>query len=67
MDVVAETNALEQRLRAAGVPVATMLRQAKVNSAQWQRWKGGTQVPLVTTWQRIAEAVDAMAPKGEAA
>lgn len=67
MILKAEIASIEKRLKARGLPVAALLRQADVDVAQWQRWKKGTQGPRLATWQRIQRAAEILAPTGEAA
>ena len=67
MDIPTETKRIEAQIRAAGFPVAELLRRAKVDVAQWQRWKKGQQDPRVATWTRIEWAVAQMTRRGRAA
>ncbi len=43
---------LEARLRARGVSVSRVCRQAEKDRADWQRWKGG-RVPRRSSWREM--------------
>jgi predicted transcriptional regulator len=58
MDIPTETKRIEAHIRAAGFPVAELLRRAEVDVAQWQRWKKGQQDPRVGTWAKIERAFE---------
>lgn len=60
MDIPTETKRIEKRIKAAGFPVAELLRRAHVDVAQWQRWKKGQQDPRIQTWARIQRAFHEM-------
>lgn len=62
MNIPAEVIQIEERLKGAGHSVAKMLRRAEVDASQWVRWKQGGQVPLISTWSKIVEAADNLAP-----
>lgn len=63
MNVQAEVAQIEARLKAAGYPVAELLRRAGVDAGAWQRWKRGKRTPLVTTWEKISTAAEALVPE----
>lgn len=66
-DLAARIEAIEARLRASGVSVARMLRQADITSSTWTRWKAGsTAAPRGKVWARVEEAADHLAPQAEA-
>lgn len=67
MDVPTEVQRIEARMKAAGYPVAELLRRANVAASQWQRWKQGDQTPLVSTWTKISDAARELAPEEAAA
>jgi len=67
MDIPTETKRIEAHIRAAGFPVAKLLRLAEVDVAQWQRWKKGQQDPRVATWAKIERAFAQMTGRGRAA
>jgi len=56
MDVKAEVEMMEGRLREADIPVAEILREAGIAASSWQRWKTTGQVPLTSTWERVQDA-----------
>lgn len=56
MNIPAEVQSIETRLKEAGYPVAELLRRARVDVAQWQRWKAGKQDPRMGTWAKIERA-----------
>jgi hypothetical protein len=56
MDVKAEVELMEERLRERGIPVADVLRDAGIAASSWQRWKTTGQVPLTSTWERTKDA-----------
>lgn len=62
MNVPNEVSQIEKRLKRAGHSVARLLRRAEVDASQWVRWKQGGQVPLMSTWSKIVEAADELAP-----
>ncbi len=64
-----EMSALEARAAKAGVSVASILREAAVNPAQWVRGKNGSAKMREETWSRITKAADKMmgAPRGKGA
>ncbi len=66
-NILSEITEIETRLRSAEpkASVTAMLRLANVNGSQWQRWKAGTQTPLMSTWGRIKAAADELAPQKE--
>lgn len=56
MDVKAEIETMETQLRAEGITVADVLRDAGITASTWGRWKRDGQVPLLSTWERIQAA-----------
>lgn len=50
--------ALEQRVRGAGVTVAAVLRDAKIDRSTWTRWRQGQQEPTLANWNRVLASVD---------
>lgn len=66
MDVSVEVARIEKRVKGAGHTVTDLLKRASVDVAQWQRWKTGKQTPLMTTWGKITDAADEIAPEHRA-
>lgn len=62
MNIPAEVESIEARLKEAGLPVAELLRRARVDVAQWQRWKSGKQDPRMGTWSKITAAASELLP-----
>jgi predicted transcriptional regulator len=62
MDIPSEVESIEARLKEAGFPVAELLRRARVDVAQWQRWKSGKQDPRMGTWAKITRAANELLP-----
>lgn len=61
-DLAQRIDAIEARLKARGVSVARMLRQADITSSTWTRWKAGaTAAPRGQVWARVEEAATALA------
>lgn len=62
MNIQDETRRIERDIRAAGFPVAELLRRAEVDVAQWQRWRNGKQDARMGTWTKIQKALGELLP-----
>lgn len=49
---------IQERARLAGFNMAEVCREAGIDQAAFSRWKRGTTVPLVSSMQRLRDAVD---------
>jgi predicted transcriptional regulator len=63
MHIPTEVERIEASLKEAGYPVAELLRRARVDVAQWQRWKAGKQDPRMGTWAKIMRAAEELLPE----
>jgi hypothetical protein len=56
MSMRTELETIEKQVKAAGHPVAELLRRAEVDASMWQRWKAGKQKPLLESWRKVETA-----------
>lgn len=57
MNIPAEIEDAERRIKAAGQSVEQFCAAANINRATWQRWKSGASVPNLETWTRAKAAL----------
>lgn len=67
MHIPSEVLAIEGRLKAAGVPVQSLLEAAEVDRSTWTRWKSGSFQPRLSKWFDVAAAAERLLDKPEAA
>jgi DNA-binding phage protein len=60
MSFVADIQAVEARVVAAGHNVTRLCREAQIARTTWQRWKAGETSPTFRTWDQILKAADAL-------
>jgi len=44
-----------------------LCRKADINRSTWTRWKAGTVIPNLATWQRVREALSTLTPNANEA
>jgi hypothetical protein len=44
---------LEADLKAAGIPIESVLKAAQTDRSTWTRWKAGTMQPRFSSWERV--------------
>lgn len=49
---------IQERAKLAGFNMAEVCREAGIDQAAFSRWKRGTTIPLVSSMQRLRDAVD---------
>jgi len=67
MHIPDEVTAAEAALKIAGVDVAAFCIEAQINRATWQRWKAGTAIPNLATWNRAKQTLATMTGTSKAA
>lgn len=57
MDIPERIAEIEAAAKRQGLPIATIIRHAMINKANWARWKKQETSPITRTWTRVEEAV----------
>lgn len=61
--VHAEMDRIEARVLRSRRTVKELLTEAKIDPALWWRWRQGTHEPRRSTWRRVVDAADKLAPR----
>lgn len=51
---------IEERLKAAGVPLDRFFKRANIHYTTWFRWKSGDHGPTLKNWRRAVDVVDGL-------
>ncbi len=54
---------IEDRLKAAGIPLAKFWQDIGIHRTTWQRWKAGRYAPRIDAWRQIIAILPPEAPK----
>lgn len=52
-----ECEAIEKRLEAAGVTLEAFCARAEISSRTWRNWRSGINLPTMSAWGRVEEAI----------
>lgn len=53
MTIPEELKAMEARLKNQGIKVQEFCEHVNIHRSTWTRWKAGTTIPSVVTWERV--------------
>lgn len=62
MSTNSEVIEFETKVRAAGITIADVLREAGVDRSLWTRWKNGTTTPRLDNWRSVERAAAKLMP-----
>lgn len=51
---------IERGLSERGLTVKALCEAAGIDQSTWTRWKGGSNAPMMHTWQRVCAAFNRM-------
>ncbi len=57
MDMPLRPEEIKKRARDAGISMRRVYMRAKVDAANWTRWKNGDSIPSLDTYERLMRAL----------
>lgn len=62
MALSGDISIIENRLRAARIPLGRMFELAGVDRSSWSRWRSESVSPTLNNWRAVLAAVEELAP-----
>jgi hypothetical protein len=62
MPISSDISDIQDRLRAARIPLSRLLSAAAVDRSTWSRWRADKVSPTLLNWRAVQDAADRLAP-----